>query len=190
MYLLNRSLGNKHTKQTGSQRGELHTWQTQTTASSLHLDLDGGFSRLWVAIETLNILCKQHRRFSSVISTHPLSATTILHTRHSEAVRDEVWGQGRAKGDRSSASFIKLTGKICQKDENQTEGCWLASVYLFFFFFWEKCFRQIRVTLKYFFWWTQVTLWQHIWIYLLCWFSLFPLVLVVSAVQQTVVCHI
>lgn len=136
VYLLH-SLIWKHSNQTCSWIGELYTWQTQTTASSLHLDLAGGFPRLWVAIETLNILCKQHRRLSTVISTHPLSATTILHTQHSEAERDEVWGPGRAKGDRSSASFIMLTGKICQEDEKQTEGCWLVTVCLhFFFFFW------------------------------------------------------
>lgn len=64
--------------------GEQHTWRRQAAASSPHLDEDGGFPRLWVAIETLGAR-KRHRRLSGVISPRPLSASTILNGRWRQA---------------------------------------------------------------------------------------------------------
>lgn len=67
---------------------------------------------------------KQHRRLSSVISTHPLSATTIPHTQHSEAEGHDMWcedrgGQRRTGGTKSLHPSPAPADEMCQKDENQ-----------------------------------------------------------------------
>lgn len=96
-------------------RGELHTWQTDPCIIT---------SSGWRCLVSKAVGChrnlqrtlhrKQQRRLSSVISTRPLFATTILRT-HSTLAGDVVWGQ-RTMGPNLSIHTATLTNEMCQKD--------------------------------------------------------------------------
>lgn len=65
-----------------TERRATHWWR-QAAASSLHLDEDGGFPRLWVAIETLHTQ-NGTGGWAALFHLVPFSASAILHRRQRE----------------------------------------------------------------------------------------------------------
>lgn len=107
----------KPTTWTGLQRGEQHTWRRQATASSPHLDEDGGFPRLWVAIETLRTQ-NSTGGCAALFHLGPFSASAILHRR-----QRETWGSALTMGDRPRAPDLfycaaSPSKKMCQAGQS------------------------------------------------------------------------